>query len=288
MKNHRDKTSYKTLFTQKKSAQQAFLLAPDDQGIARNFGRVGAKYGPSALVNLYGKLQKHLSNESLATINVWPDDGSFEEAQLKQAQNIAAWIDKPFIHIGGGHDHIYSLLRAIDHSQKYDEIIILNLDPHLDTRKDKIHHSGTPFRNFDQSCSTKFELYQYGIHKLHNCPETMSKLQSNNMRIIDINTCREISDNFQRVDLSFLKINPNAFYVLSLDCDVIENFKSVSAPVHFGLPIDHIRQVVVSFAQQFKNSCFGIYEYNPKYDDYACSDGRKIAYLMHLWLKNCR
>ena len=52
----------------------------------------------------------------------------------------------PLIHLGGGHDHIYPLLRAL--SAQNDRITVINIDAHLDTRTDDLPHSGTPFRQF--------------------------------------------------------------------------------------------------------------------------------------------
>jgi formiminoglutamase len=56
------------------------------------------------------------------------------------------YIEQNIIHLGGGHDHVYPLLKAIE--TKYKKIIILNIDPHCDTRESEHNHSGTPFRQF--------------------------------------------------------------------------------------------------------------------------------------------
>jgi formiminoglutamase len=134
--------------TPNKDVKALFLCSPSDEGVMRNLGRNGTKYGPKTILNHFSQLTKH-NNNSFQYDNVTNQNdeiNDFNNAQKSQSENIKNYIEQNIIHLGGGHDHVYPLLKAIE--TKYKKIIILNIDPHCDTRESEHNHSGTPFRQF--------------------------------------------------------------------------------------------------------------------------------------------
>ena len=142
-----------------------WLESRSDQGVIINGGRRGSEFGPEAIYNVFSKFASHyaLSNtdNEITRYSFKPRTSiaEFAQSQLYDAQAFFPFLEntKAAIHLGGGHDHIYGLLKALN--RVYPHITVINIDPHLDTRTDSIHHSGTPFRQFAKECKGDFLLW---------------------------------------------------------------------------------------------------------------------------------
>ena len=84
--------------------------------------------------------------------------------------------------LGGGHDHIFPLLKSIHETMPNKSLNIINLDAHLDTRKDASPHSGIYLDNFLDSPKKQFNLHQICIQKESNKRKfsTIAKLYDEN------------------------------------------------------------------------------------------------------------
>ncbi len=128
---------------------------PQDEGVRRNGGRVGAALAPDAI-------RAHLSRltpwdpESGVDLAVRPPldlgnvriDGSLEESQEALAEVTGAILRTGAIPLvlGGGHETAYGSYRGYVAAGR--PVGIINLDAHLDVRPclDGRGHSGSPFR----------------------------------------------------------------------------------------------------------------------------------------------
>ena len=165
----------------------AILCSPSDIGVRRNKGRNGARFAPSGIIASLKKLNAHHLEKSINYKLIDVTKQETEASDFHQAQDTSSSQIKEIllnssyhfkVHLGGGHDHAYPLLKAIDESKKYDQIIIINIDAHCDTRIDDQRHSGTPFRDFDQLApKTPTSMIQYGLHHFSNSVSTMSPLK---------------------------------------------------------------------------------------------------------------
>lgn len=146
--------SPETQFTRARSKTDVVILGlPDDEGVALNRGRRGAKEGPDTIRrHLYRMAQpmdlqweKHLRLWDWG--NVIPGD-SLEETHERalEATNLAAQSGAVLIALGGGHD--FAAPNFAGFSQGLGgKMGLINIDPHLDVRPlDDGPHSGTPFR----------------------------------------------------------------------------------------------------------------------------------------------
>lgn len=277
-----------------------FLFSPSDVGVRRNLGRNGSRYAPQAIFNQFCSLNNHFLYENIYTVNTTSQKKEAENFQL--AQNLsAAEIESKIslqvdftktIHIGGGHDHIFPLLKAIQNSKKFKNIFILNIDAHCDTRVDEIHHSGTPFRNFDSITNLPTHLVQYGVHFATNSKTTLTPLTNIKEHQIFMKDIRMLSDNYKNVPSSIyenmeFEISKETAVVISLDCDAIDgaSMKGVSAVNGHGLSFEHVHQLVLDLKQKFAKQHFlGIYEYNPVFDDLSNLGARSMARLIYDFL----
>jgi len=295
--NSRFEDSLGYLFEQTSSDESHtvhFITSSTDIGVRRNQGRPGARFAPKVILNQLKKLNNHLiykamhleeianqENERLDFENSQKADGDKIYKVLKSAQHL--------IHIGGGHDHALPMLLAMDKLEKCKNILIINLDAHCDTRVDDRSHSGTPFRDYDLHAKKNFFLYQIGIHQFANSPSTLSELKNGKMYIDYMEHSKSFSaERFDQIIKSEcpFEINKETLIYLSLDCDAIDGsiMQAVSAPNHSGLKLDYIEQIISHLKTKSSPRAFGIYEYNPLFDNLSSSSARSLAYLIEKYL----
>lgn len=294
-KNQRQLESIAIQFTDTNNEKTLFLTSSDDTGVRRNGGRNGSRFGPECILNSFKKMNHHLESASPFSIKEIAHQSntvnSFEEAQDISAKNCLETLRnttaKNLVHIGGGHDHAYVLLKAMQENSKIDNIVILNIDAHCDTRIDNIHHSGTPFRDFDSINNKETFLIQYGIHLFANGKSTLEKLDNITEKHYLFNDIIEDEDFISQLFNSTpFPITKNTMIYLSLDCDAIESsiMSAVSAVNHQGLSLNHIHKLIQFVKKQNAQKIFGIYEYNPIFDDLSQKGSRSIAGLIYQWL----
>ncbi len=273
-----------------------FITSPTDLGVCRNGGRRGAAFGASAILNCFSKLNihhdrmKHVLSSQVSFINQELED--FENAQKISARTIEKELKRSnqIIHLGGGHDHIYPLLCAIDEKTNKDKIIVINIDAHLDTRTDELAHSGTPFRQFSKYTKKNFELYQLGIHPFANSISTNQNLENGFMLNITADRLRELTNGFTHSYNPFKSLNidtNNSEVIISLDADGLDSsfMSGVSAVNHNGLPLHFVRDLIEHYKfLNLEKKYFGVYEYNPIYDDLSQKGARAITYLIDSFL----
>jgi formiminoglutamase len=276
------------------------LTAASDIGVRLNKGRNGARYAPEVILNQFNNLSMGLLNgqgKNFKPTKVFIKEVSnqklevndFPAGQIACANKIAEVFKnksvKKYIHLGGGHDQIYPLLRAGE-TAGFDQICVINIDAHADTRIDQSPHSGTPFRQFDEEVSTVFKILQYGLHPFANSKSTLSPLKSNHKNIFFnevLNLSKdEIEKHFSDVFSSWAD---NVLFIFSLDCDALDSgiMSGVSATNHFGFSKKQIFDLMSLFNECNVNATkvLGLYEYNPIYDDLATSGARYLASLMY-------
>lgn len=287
-KPDRFKESLASNFKDNASEADVFILAASsDSGVRLNLGRAGARFAPKAITNVFKKMASH-SEKSFLYKTVSVETTSLEKDQEQQIKNIKDFLkyDRPIIHLGGGHDHIYPLVMALE--DKSEEVVIINLDAHMDTRVDDIHHSGTPFRNLDEKAKNKITLIQYGIHDFANTKTTKSDLKNITQHIISFEKLKTFTEHFSRFPSEILSpfLQGNKRVIISLDADAIESsiMSGVSAVNHEGIPLSHIKELIELVTSNSEKNIFGIYEYNPIYDDLSQKGARALASLIYTYL----
>jgi formiminoglutamase len=282
MNEDRSLSKIRKLFTNSDSNINLFTSSTDI-GVRRNGGRNGARFAPIVIIEQFKNMIFHLRDIEFSEFEIsnrQKEEKDFELAQKAEIKNIGQKLnDQNLIHIGGGHDHIYPLLMALE--KKFKNIYVLNIDAHCDTRNEEVSHSGTPFRDFDKNKNkkTNFKLIQFGVHLFANSPSTLKDLQNSSMQII--NDPQDTTTLFNVLD----KVNfKDSAFVLSLDCDGLSSdiMKAVSAVNHFGTSAQTMNAIIDRVKLiDAKHKSFGIYEYNPIFEDLSLSGARFIAHLLY-------
>lgn len=276
-----------------------FLHSENDIGVSRNGGRRGTKFAPQSILNSLKKMANHKTRSDSNKICLIENalgqnqDLDFNKLQKDSIEKIKSHLETNptnVIHLGGGHDHIYPFLKALDeHHNGNRKITVLNIDAHLDTRTDSLFHSGTPFRQFSDNCSCDFRLIQLGIHSYANSESTFKDLENGTMDVITKDDIARATNNFTINIKDYLNevisINSDELVILSLDCDAIKAdiMEGVSAVNHDGLPLSTVQEIF-EFYRGLKDQphqYFGIYEYNPVYDNLSQKGSRALASLLY-------
>lgn len=290
--------------TTDKNGEVLILKAPSDWGTVLNNGRRGSLFAPNVLENLLLKTAAHKKNNHFFEIHEVTNRKLEEPKNLKDSQELQAKkiIDiisqnakfKFLLHLGGGHDHFFPLMMAkiqMQSDQKK-KILILNIDPHLDTRTDSWANSGTPFRNIDQILTEKnithveITLAQLGTQLFANGESNFEPLKKINQKIFDMIKIRHKPSLVEFMKTEFenhLNSHLNSYdeVILSFDVDAIKasEMPAVSAPNHQGFRMDEMHELVEFLKNSLKEkfNTVGIYEYNPMFDDHANSSGRELT-----------
>lgn len=274
-----------------------FSVGSSDLGVALNGGRRGARYGAQAIINHLLKMSSH-SNELIKSITTWEQkEESYKDFNNQQSlyasrleeivKNIAKF--KNLIHLGGGHDHAFPMLKAIKNSG-YKKIIIINLDAHCDTRIDDKNHSGTPFRQGDALKFDEYKVFQIGINQFSNSKQTTEPLKHGSMEIFykDNLGKKNTQSDVQRFLNDLIdndKDYKDTILFISLDCDAIDAafMPGVSAINPNGLTPDFVEAVFKWGRDQsyFQNTIYGIYEYNPIFDTESAHGAKVLSRILY-------
>jgi formiminoglutamase len=294
--SNRDNERIVTQFKTQKNYAINFIKHSSEEGVIRNGGRRGTVYGPMAILNTFKKFA--LTNEKQYFNEIEVSDPLIEKedfvvSQKSESHHVKnAILSNPadvHLFLGGGHDHIFADLLALEELHPEKKMIIVNLDPHLDMRTDTVFSSGTPFRQFDQTAKLAHDLVQIGPHKYTNVKSSLPPPQKINQKIISFENLLHQTENFNNT-ISFLNLNfpfnENAVYFLSIDIDVLDSshMEAVSAVNQRGVNLNFLETIINYFKNDLQTKYFGMYEYNPVFDNLSQKGARSIAHLIsHLY-----
>ncbi len=286
---------YKDSFRSNSQTSTIFFSSSCDRGVILNKGRNGARYAPQAILHSFGKFNQHKERSfTLKSLSSNQKELSLHEQQLLNITEITESLkgktDQQLIHLGGGHDHIYSFAMAIEKISK-DSIVILNLDAHLDTRINE-PNSGTPFRQLDEDLKGPVHLIQYGIQFVSNSKSTASNLKNIKQETFTIEQIEAQTKSFKKKDKVLLKLlnelsKKASTLIISLDCDVIDGgqFQAVSAVNGRGIPCQYLLSLLHEIKKiDFQHKHLGIYEYNPVFDNLSNFGSRYLAQFIEEFL----
>ncbi len=248
-----------------------FIKHSDDSGVILNGGRAGSKYAPTAILNQFKKM------------SITDDHAFFCESEYRA--NLLTTKARSHLFIGGGHDHVRSAILDIAKKNPKAKIVILNIDPHTDTRTDAIKSSGTPFRELDLD-GLNLDLIQLGTLDYANFISSSAPLKHINQKIISMKDLEFQTEHFTKTK-SFFKNQfikkEDAIYFLSLDADAIvsSEMPAVSAVNYHGVPTSFVRECFKFFKDELHCQHFGIYEYNPLYEGLNQIGLRNIVSIIH-------
>lgn len=248
---------------------------PDDEGIALNGGRIGAKEAPHKIRHfLYRMTPSALSSKKPKIYdlgNIQTQIGLAERHQLGQAVS-EKLTDKdiPWLSFGGGHDYGYAdgsgFLRAL--SDEKEKPLIINFDAHLDVRPtDKGLNSGTPFFRLLSDFAQKFIFFEVGLQAQCNSQTHWQWAQKQGALLFPLPEVQ--GENLPSRMKQELESYKKRKVFISLDIDSLTSNEAPGCSQSWttGLETKHLMNLLSWIYEKFHVCGLGIYEVSPPLDE---------------------
>lgn len=249
-----------------------------DEGIRRNFGRVGAYQGPFALRHKLATLAlpEYLKNVAIVDFgNICCTDQNLEHAQRNLAEKVHTLLVhqiKPIL-LGGGHEIAWGHYQGLRKYDGKEPIGIINIDAHFDLRgniNQLQSTSGTSFyqiANHHIKNALPFSYFCMGIQPSANSRELFDRANKLSTQYI-------LAEDFHEKNLpsilkqvqSFMDKHSHIYLSICLDAFAQHFAPGVSAPQPLGLTPQLVIPILKLIGQSKKLLSFDIAELSPVFD----------------------
>ncbi|HLY08803.1 MAG TPA: formimidoylglutamase [Planctomycetota bacterium] len=249
--------------------QLVLLGCPQDQGIERNRGRVGARLAPTEIRRAFYRLPKHSVLDTLRLFDLGDLilQPTLEATHALQAEVVGRLLKegKVVLSLGGGNDIAYPDCKAA--AKQFGRVCAFNIDAHLDLRADREPNSGTPYRQLLDEEHLRPELFhEVGIQPLSN---SSTYLEYARERGISVHTLADVQDRgvdeVLRGPLSASQVKA-IFWGFDLDSVRASDAPGVSAPSPIGLTAEQICRIGTLAGRDARTRLIEISEVNPSQD----------------------
>lgn len=253
-------------------AKVVLLGCPQDEGVRRNGGRLGASEAPHAIrCALYRLTTQGLPNPPLFDLGDTQIQATLEETHALH-QTIVEQVlrdGKRLIVLGGGNDLSYPDCAGL--AKVFSPVLAFNVDAHYDVRADTLPNSGTPYRQLLESGAlTGPNFYEMGNHPFANSAIYTDYLENKGVTVYPLTQLRAqgVISTFEGI----LNIHPAPAIFWGIDMDAVRasDAPGVSAPTPIGLTAEEIYALVSLAGRDPRSKLLEITEVNPTYDQ----DGR--------------
>jgi formimidoylglutamase len=260
----------------------ALIGVPQDIGVQRNGGRVGAAAAPDAIRAMLYRLTpfdiesgENLPRGFLFDMGNINAGGELEEIHDRLATVVAEVCEAGLIPLvlGGGHDTTYGAASGV--AAAHGPLGIVNLDAHLDVRSpNPLRNSGTSFRMLIEEGKLRPEYFvELGIQGFVNSAEHVRWVLDHGAQIITLDEIRE-SGFAEMLATAYLNATPSSEKVYAtLDMDSVRaaDAPGVSATMPDGLSAAQLLLAARMFGRRPYTVALDLVEVNPAYDRDNCT-----------------
>lgn len=251
------------------TAQVVVLGCPQDEGIARNQGRLGARFAPTEIRrDLYRypvtRSHKHLALMDAGDVAISDTLEKTHELLQKTVRRLLA-DGKKVIVLGGGNDISYPDCLAL--SAETERPLVFNIDRHLDVRADVPRNSGTPYRQLlAEGVIPPDRFHEFGTNTFANSPKYLDFVVDIGASIHYLGDVRAAG-----VGTSIRTIvagaDPDGIF-FGFDLDVVRSMEApgVSAPGPMGLSAREVCEIADVAASDPRTRIIEITEVCPEFD----------------------
>jgi len=269
-------------------SQARFVLlgCPQDEGVRRNRGRVGAAGAPAEIRRaLYGLTPLGLDPDGLFDLGDTIIQSSLEETHEIHREIVSEILrdGKRVIVLGGGNDIAYPDCAAV--ANRFLHPLIFNIDAHFDVRAETECNSGTPYRQLlDQGVILPENFFEMGYQAAFNSPIYSDYLREKGVACISLRELR--TRGFLSVFREILARNRTEAIFWGFDLDAVRasDAPGVSAPNPTGMKGEELCELARLAGTARETRIVEFTEVNPKFD----LDGRTsrlVAVAIHHFLE---
>lgn len=274
-----------------KNATHVLIGCPQDEGVRRNNGRVGAAQAPDKIRECLYRFQVPEKQQFrlFDAGNINTDYFDFTDTELldetsditketseydlleRAHQNLMASVrqflkdGKKVVVLGGGNDISYADVRAL--SETYGEISAINIDAHLDMRIADEMTSGTPYmRLIEEGFLEPPHFHEFGIRSESNAAYYIKTAQDMGVNVHYLQ--KILADGAAPAFKKILENLEDQPLFLGLDMDSIQasDAPGVSASSPIGFSGREILQIIKLVKENENLKVFEITEMNPLFD----------------------
>src|ERR1043166_200498 len=257
-------------------ADLVVLGCPQDEGVRRNHGRVGAADAPCAIREQFYRLTTFNIRKKIFDLGDARLGGSLEETHDTMTAVVKQVLQdgKRLIVLGGGNDISYADGRAMAEVYGAEQWIGVNIDAQLDVRIAEQRNSGTAYRQLlDEKLLLPKYFYEVGYQSHFCSPIYYEYIRDLGVHRISLELLRSrdeadielkegIRQNFIGQSASL-----NTFFGFDLDAVRSADAPGTSASSPLGLRAGEFITLVKYAASLANTKIIEFTEVNPKYDD---------------------
>lgn len=261
------------------AAEIVIVACPQDEGVRRSNGRIGASLAPGAIRKAFYKLTNFNISAAIFDLGNTIISETLEETHNAQTEIVRQLLKdkKKIIILGGGNDISYPDCKAL--ALENSNLLAFNIDAHFDVRADSPRNSGTPYRQLlEEKLIAPSDFYEIAWQEFCNSPVYFDYLVELGVNLISLNEFRQLDD----FNLNVLKLRNDKALFWGFDVDAVRSSDApgVSAPNPTGLLGDEFCDLAAVAGFQENTKIIEFTEVNPNFD----SDGRTaklVATAMH-------
>ncbi len=255
-----------------KHAEIVILGCPQDEGVARNKGRLGARLAPHEIRRQFYKLSNFGINTKIFDIGNTIIQKTLEETHDVQT-NIVKQIlkdGKTLIVLGGGNDISYADGKAMAKVFGFDNWTAINIDAHFDVRADGIRNSGTPYRQLlEEKLLNPKQFCEIAWQPQVNSPVYFEYLQNfgvNLKSLEELHSSELKIESFLKNILSTLNSHLPTFFGFDVDAVRASDAPGVSASSPTGLSAEEFIALAEFAGRNEQTKIIEFTEVNPNFD----------------------
>lgn len=255
-----------------KNSEIVILGCPQDEGVARNKGRIGAAFAPDAIRTQFYKL----SNFEISVESFDLGDTIIQKT-LEETHDLLTKVveqvlrdKKRIIILGGGNDISYADGAAMANVFGNENWSAFNIDAHFDVRADSPRNSGTPYRQLlEENLLRPQDFAEIAFQTQSNSPIYFKYLKNLGVKAISLEEFQSSDFKLQSlIEAQSTKHRGQMNFFFGFDADSVRaaDAPGVSAPSPIGLTAEEFIDLA-GFAKSLEATrIIEFTEVNPNFD----------------------
>ncbi len=253
-----------------KASEVVILGCPQDEGVSRNKGRIGAALAPNAIRAQFYKLSDFGISSKIFDLGDTKIQPTLEETHALHTKIVEQILrdGKQLIVIGGGNDISYSDGAAMANVFGKNDWLAFNIDAHFDVRDDFPRNSGTSYRQLlDEKLLNPKKFYEIGYQSPANSKIYYDFLENLGVTIVSLEEFQSSKSEVQiRETISSKNFKLPTFWGFDVDSVRAADAPGVSAPSPVGLTAEEFIELAKFGGENEQTKIIEFTEVNPNFD----------------------